>query len=173
MDEKLNKVQRREGYEYKLNLYSIEWSFDTYYLICVNDKYGNLTNYRLDRVENLRILEENATDPKKFFGEQPDMVIKNYIHKNINHFNGDSVRITLECKPERDQLAILYDFAGENIRVQHMAKDRIHVSFTKLDSSALVGWLLQYSNMFKLISPENIKDEVKQRIKLAEDIYNM
>ena len=62
VNEKLQKVLRREGKKYSLNLYEIYWSDNTYYLIGAHDHYDRLTSYRLDRIENLEISQSDAID---------------------------------------------------------------------------------------------------------------
>lgn len=47
----MEKVLRKEGKMYQLNLYTIYWSDNNYYLIGSHDNHDGLTNYRLDRME--------------------------------------------------------------------------------------------------------------------------
>lgn len=47
----MEKVLRKEGKMYQLNLYTIYWSDNNYYLIGSHDNHDGLTNYRLDRIE--------------------------------------------------------------------------------------------------------------------------
>lgn len=61
----MEKILRREGKVYILNLYTIYWSDNNYYLIGSHDNHDGLTSYRLDRIENLTISEEYSIDAKE------------------------------------------------------------------------------------------------------------
>jgi predicted DNA-binding transcriptional regulator YafY len=57
-DRELKKQLRHDGFVYVLSPYSLVWENDRYYLIGNYDKYDNLSNYRLDRIKNLSILND-------------------------------------------------------------------------------------------------------------------
>lgn len=85
----MEKVLRRNGKVYKLNLYTIYWASNNYYLIGSHDNHDGLTHYRLDRILNLRISEEYAIDAKEKVGPNPESYIQNYIEESVNHFSGE------------------------------------------------------------------------------------
>ena len=59
----MEKVLRKEGKMYQLNLYTIYWSDNNYYLIGSHDNHDGLTNYRLDRMHLIDLFKE--MDKKK------------------------------------------------------------------------------------------------------------
>ena len=120
----MKKVLRREGKKYLLNLYAIYWSDNNYYLIGVHDNHDNLVNYRLDRIVNLTMSDERAVDAKEKVGVNPEMIIQEYIEKSVDHFQGELIRVEVEYEPGQAANAILYDFAGENIRVRKLENGR-------------------------------------------------
>lgn len=86
-------------------------------MIGAHDNHDGLTHYRLDRIINLDISDEYAIDAKEKIGQNPETYIQDYIEESVNHFSGESVRIEVEYKPDSVTNAILYDFAGNDIRV--------------------------------------------------------
>lgn len=119
----MEKGLRREGKIYTLNLYTVYRLNNNYYLIGSHDNHNGLTNYRLDRVENLSMSDEYSIDAKEKIGVNPEIIIQDYIQKSVNHFYGDTIRIEVEYEPGQVTNAILYDFAGDNISVRKI-KDR-------------------------------------------------
>lgn len=148
INDDMKKVLRREGKKYLLNLYAIYWSDNNYYLIGAHDNHDNLVNYRLDRIVNLTMSEEKAIDAKEKVGVNPEMIIQEYIEKSVDHFQGELIRVEVEYEPGQAANAILYDFAGENIRVRKLENGRCRAVFQKMDSVTLVGWFMQHAGIY-------------------------
>lgn len=130
----MEKVLRKEGKMYQLNLYTIYWSDNNYYLIGSHDNHDGLTNYRLDRIENMSMSSEETIPAEEKIGVNPELVIQDYIKKSVNHFSGDTIRIEVEYKPAPITNAILYDFAGEGIRVRPLDNGKYKAVFKKMAS---------------------------------------
>lgn len=143
----MEKVLRRNGKVYKLNLYTIYWASNNYYLIGSHDNHDGLTHYRLDRILNLCISEEYAIDAKEKVGPNPESYIQNYIEESVNHFSGEVVRIEVEYKPDPVTNAILYDFAGKDIKVYKQ-----EVSFVNLIDAIIVKLFNAITVQFSQIS---------------------
>ncbi len=170
-DEMMKKVLRKEGKFYELNLYAIYWSENNYYLIGAHDKYDGLTNYRLDRVENLMMSEEIMVMPDKKLGVNPELIIQKYIEDSVDHFSGKTIRIELEYEPGQASNAILHDFAGDKINVRKLKNGKCHASFTKMDSIMLAGWFMQYADRFKVIQPEKLRNEIIDKMTRTIEMY--
>lgn len=171
INDNMEKVLRREGKVYALNLYTIYWSDNNYYLIGSHDNHEGLTSYRLDRVENLTISEEDSIDAKEKIGQNPELYIQEYIEKSVNHFSGESIRIEVEYEPNQVTNAILYDFAGSSVKVRKQANGSCRAVFSKMNSVTLTGWFMQYANMFKVIEPEKLRNELQEQLKAAVKNY--
>lgn len=171
INDNMEKVLRREGKVYTLNLYTIYWSDNNYYLIGAHDNHEGLTSYRLDRVENLTISEEYLIDAKEKIGPNPELYIQEYIEKSVNHFSGESIRIEVEYAPNQVTNAILYDFAGSSVKVRKQANGSCRAVFSKMNSVTLTGWFMQYANMFKVIEPEKLRNELQKQLKEAVKNY--
>src|SRR5574344_1096863 len=156
----MEKILRRNGKVYKLNLYTIYWASNNYYLIGSHDNHDGLTHYRLDRILNLCISDEYAIDAKEKVGPNPESYIQNYIEESVNHFSGEVVRIEVEYKPDPVTNAILYDFAGKDIKVYKQEGGLCKAVFMKMSSVTLAGWFLQYCNRFRVLSPESLRKEI-------------
>lgn len=68
-----------------MNLYTIYRSDNNYYLIGSHDNHDGLTNYWLDRIENMRMSDEDAIPAEEKIGVNPEPVIQDYIKKSVNH----------------------------------------------------------------------------------------
>lgn len=167
----MEKVLRRNGKIYKLNLYTIYWASNNYYLIGSHDNHDGLTHYRLDRILNLSISDEYAIDVKEKVRPNPENFIQKYIEESVNHFSGDLVRIEVQYTPDSVTNAILYDFAGRDIKVHKQKDGTYRATFMKMNSVTLAGWFLQYVNRFEILSPENLRMEIVKEMQDAIHKY--
>lgn len=171
INDKMEKVLRRDGKLYKLNLYTIYWSENNYYLIGSHDNHDGLTSYRLDRIENLTMSDEQAIDAEEKLGVNPEMIIRDFIQKSVNHFHGDTIRIEVEYEPNQVTNAILYDFAGDKVSVTKAENGKNRAVFKKMYSVTLIGWFMQYANMFQVVRPEELKNNIISNLDNARELY--
>jgi len=169
----MEKVLRRNGKIYKLNLYTIYWASNNYYLIGSHDNHDGLTHYRLDRMMNLKMSDESAIAAKEKVGENPEIYIQKYIEESVNHFSGELVRIEVQYRPDSVTNAILYDFAGKDIKVVKQTDDSCKATFVKMNSVTLVGWFLQYANRFKVLAPDSLRNAIVTELLDALEKYQL
>ena len=162
---------KKDGKYYKLNLYTIYWSGSNYYLIGSHDNHDGLTKYRLDRVINMRISEENCISPKDKIGDNPERIIQEYIDKSVLCFSGEEIRIEIEYQKSPVNNSILYDFTSGNIRIKEINNETCRATFYKSHSITLVGWFMQYANRFKVIHPESLRRQVIEELEKAIEQY--
>ena len=55
LDENKQRVYRKDGARYIVNPLVMVWNRDNYYLVCYHDNHDGITNYRMDRIENVRV----------------------------------------------------------------------------------------------------------------------
>lgn len=171
INDRMQKVLRKDGKVYTLSLYAIYWSDNNYYLIGSHDNHEGLTHYRLDRIQNLAMSDEQALDVKEKTGPNPELYIQKYITESVNHFSGKTIRIEVEYEPGQVTNAILYDFAGDQVKVRKISDTKNVAVFSKMDGVTLTGWFVRYANMFKVLAPESLKNSVINELKSALKQY--
>ncbi len=172
LDEYLRPRLRKEGRIYEMSLYAMYWGGNTYYLMGMHDHHNELTHYRLDRIRNLHISEKKEIPAQQRLGEDAVVVIQKKIASQVDHYGGEDTRIVLEYNPGQIENGILYDFVGENVRIQKLKDGRMRASFNKQDSVTLRGWLMRYCAMFEVVEPENIRTEVVANLQKGMERYN-
>ena len=58
------RIYRKENKVYKVNPVATIFSDDKYYLLCYDDKHGNSSHYRIDRMAEVKVSAENITPSK-------------------------------------------------------------------------------------------------------------
>lgn len=171
INNKMQRVYRRDGKKYVFNLYAIYWSDNNYYLIGMHDNHDCLTHYRMDRMENVVISDEDEIQAKERMGPNTDCIIQEYIDKCVNHFIGDKIRISVEYEANQTTNAILYDFVDKSVIVKKIKDNIYQATFTKMKSVTLIGWFLEFSNYFTVVEPSELREEIIERINQAMNMY--
>ena len=79
--------------------------------------------------------------------------------------------VEVEYEPNQVTNAILYDFAGSSVKVKKQANGSCRAVFSKMNSVTLTGWFMQYANMFQVIEPEKLRNELHEQLKEAVKNY--
>ena len=108
LDYKKNKVYRRDGKRYIVNPLFMIWSKDNYYLVCYRDDKEGTANYRIDRMEDVRI----ESTPVSQRAEFEKMDIEKHKTQMFSMFGGETETVELEFTG--DMLDDIFDKFGEN-----------------------------------------------------------
>lgn len=173
LDSKLNVQLKRDGHEYILNPYTLYWSNNTYYVIGTHDHHHtDATFYRLDRMRNLKILDENIIDAVEAFGTNPELKLREYVQRSVNNYHGETIKVTVKYEPTESMNNIMYDFAGRDVSIISTKDSKVKATFKMSDSPTLVNWLCQYADKVEVLKPEKIREKVIQKLRDGLSTYN-
>ena len=158
---------RNNGKEYIINPYYLVNSRGKYYLVCNYDKYDNLSNYKIENISNVGVLDEDVKPLNKVEGCE-NFAIKKYINEHIYMTHGDSVKATLKLNNTR-VINDIIDWFGPNIRTYSRGEE-ICVSLT-VNEQALVYWALQYGSEIQVETPKSTVDLIRQKIQDLNNKY--
>jgi predicted DNA-binding transcriptional regulator YafY len=93
-DKKLHPRKREDGTvrEYLVNPYQLAAANGRYYLICNYDKYDGLSNYRVDRITNIKLLDTPIRPVEKVTGTEKRLNLAEHMAEHMCSFK-DSVNL--------------------------------------------------------------------------------
>lgn len=139
-----------------------------YYLMLRDDKYGNISYDRLDKITNMRILPEDAVPLNKNAGFERGINYKNLATGLPYMFSDEQQLITVKCA--NFMTDELYDWFGSGFSA--MQTDDTHFTATvKASPRAMLYWALQYNDKVEIISPKSLRDEVITALKSTLAMY--
>lgn len=161
LDEKRNRVYRKEKKRYITDPVALVFSEDNYYLVAYNQKYQNAVNYRVDRMDTVEVEEEPICE---------DALIKKrktetYTEQVFKMYNGEAETVTLEFAPEL--LGAVYDKFGEDLEIRHCDGVWLKIKITVQISPPFFGWVFQFKDRMRIVEPSRVADEYIDRIKSA------
>lgn len=148
--------------EYVINPYQMAVANGRYYLICNNDKYDNVSHYRLDRITNIKILNEKRKPVKDVKGLEYGLNLPKHMTEHIYMFTGQSASIRLRFK--KSFLNEFVDWFGtKGVMFSEQTNDEITARVTA-NEIAMRKWALQYALHVKVLSPESLVNQIKEDI---------
>lgn len=157
-DENGERIYRKERQRYVVEPMALIFNEDNYYLMCYSAKYEGMTNYRVDRMDEVEI-EDEAVSEKAII---PDDDIAAYTEQVFKMYNGPTTDITIEFDDKL--IGVIQDKFGEDTKIVRTSKDRCVASIKVQVSPVFWGWIFQFVGEMSIVSPEQLKEDYKRRI---------
>lgn len=162
---KKEKVYRIEKRRYYVSPCATVFSNDNYYLITYSNRHDNLTNYRIDRMEDVRVEESDRVLPenRKYF----DMTK----HKKeiFEMFGGEAKRVEIEF--DEKLIGAVIDKFGEDARLLAMGDGKIKLIAEVQVSKRFFAWVCSFGREMKVISPFEVVEEAKEYVQELCGLY--
>ena len=163
------KHLRFDGAEYRLSPYSLFCRQDRSYLIGSMEESRKLLYFRLDRIRELRLLEEPMIPAEQLLGPNADLQLREFVNQNLNNYSGKRTRIRL-CV-DADMTDLLLDTFGADFRIERIDGVKIIVSTFVGEGWGLNSWLLQHGDCVQILEPESIREEVIALLETIREKY--
>lgn len=139
-----------------------------YYLVCNNEYFDNISNFRIDLITNISILKDNSKPLTSLPEYSNGLDITNYINSNIYMFGSKDINATLKLK-DNYSINVAIDWFGKNINIYKKGNEIF--ANVKANEEALIYWCLQYGEYAELIEPYNTKQKLREKINNLNNIY--
>lgn len=172
LDKKLHKRCREDGSvrTYIVNPYQIGAMNGRYYLICNHDKYDDVSNYRLDRITDIKLLDSPVKPVRSIKGLEGGIDLPRHMAEHIYMFTGESETVTFRMK--KHLLNDVIDWFGADITFFDESEDEVSAKVT-VNHEAMRRWALQYSVHARILSPGYLREEVRADIEKALNNYSL
>ena len=162
------KLVAKTGKAYIVSPYSVSLADDNYYLIAFNSLFHDLSHYRIDKLQSVKITE-NAREGKTLF---QSFNIADYTRKTFGMFSGKEETITLEVA--NSLAGVFIDRFGEsaNIRPNFDNPDTFIVRVSVNISPQFFAWVFSLGTGARIIAPESAITDFKNMIQNILSEYN-
>jgi len=155
--------------ERKISPYALTWQDDHYYLIGNYEKYDNLAHFRIDRMRSVEQIDEPYRPFKEVSSYKDIFDVADYTKRLFNMYGGKLENVDLRCKIEI--LEQITDRFGDKIFVRDVTDTHFAFTTKAVISDAFVTWLMNYGEKIEVISPNFLKEKIKQRAEEILKIY--
>lgn len=162
-DKKLHKSSDNIASPYQLILHN-----QRYYLMACNERWGNMTYYRLDRITDMRPLDEPATPLRSVEGYESGINYKEIATSLPYMFTDKPEQVEFLC--DGWVLDHVVDWFGDNARISRQG-ERYKVS-VRVSPMAMEYWAMQYLNAVEVILPISLRKKIAANLNAAIEKYN-
>ena len=151
------KTVMRNDKPYTVNPIATMVSNDTYYLICSSDKYKDVAHYRIDRMENVKIMREDFTLPDELKNFDPRRNKKQL----FSMYLGQMQNVTFEITP--DIVEVIFDKFGKNTKLYPYGEKYRFTAEIQI-SDSFFGWCMGLGANIEILSPREVKAQYLQKL---------
>lgn len=146
----------------KVTPYAIIYNRQEFYMIGIKEGKNEFYNYRLDRIKNLKILEEKRTLKKT------SREIQEFAESAVEMFGGKKEKIEVEC--EMFLLDSVLDKFGKKVAIIKLNEDKFKL-ILDTNEMGFKLWALRNLNSVEVIKPESLRNEITEIIEEARIKY--
>ena len=147
------------------NPYQVAMSNGHYYLVGNYDKYDTISHFRIDRMTEMKLLEEPIKDTKLIKGMENGLNLPKHMAEHVYMFSGNSVSVLL--KTDAKFMNDLVDWFGKDFQIMKKYTEdgvdmmEIHVY---CNEQAMEYWALQYGKRVTVLEPESLREKIREDI---------
>lgn len=143
--------------------YALCWNEEKYYAVGYYEKYGKITNFRVDRMTDIHILKEPAEKKPK------DFSLSEHLNSTFSMFSGDSEDVRLRF--DNDLINAVIDRFGKKVPIYPHGDDQFEtvVKVKTEQPQPFFGWIFKFGTKARIIGPAHLIDEYKRMLKEAAD----
>lgn len=153
--------------EYIINPYQMAAVNGRYYLICNYDPYDDVSNYRLDRIAEIQILNTPAKDRARVRGLEHGMNLPRHMAEHLYMLPGGSIPVTFRA--DKRILNDLMDWFCP-IRFFNEREDTIDAAVT-VNREAMLCWVMQYGRYVEVLTPADLRKELRDAFREAAQMH--
>lgn len=155
------KRYRNDGNSYQASPYALTWDDENYYMISHYEKYKGITHFRVDKMENIEITDNECL--------KEDINIVEYTKKLFNMFSGEEESVRIQF--DNSLLGVLIDRFGTGV-ITYPVDENNFIAILKVEvSPTFWGWIFQFGNKVKIISPEKVRKEFVDFVDQVKETY--
>lgn len=140
-----------------------------YYLICNYDYYDDISNYRVDRISNIQILDEKAKPFESLKGANGQALnLAQYMREHVYMYSSDSSRVKLRIV--NVMISDIIDMFGSDVRFTD--KDDTHVTVAvKANETSVLQFAKNYAPDVVILEPQELKERAIEDLKKGLEGY--
>lgn len=170
-DKKMHLKKREDGSvrEYVVTPYQMAVQEGKYYLICNYDKYDDISNYRVDRIRNIQVLEEKGKpfETLKWSGHQP-MNLNEYMKEHVYMYSSENAFVKFRIV--KTMISDVIDLFGKGVNFSEETDTHVSVS-VHVNERAAEQFAKNYAPDVVILQPKRLRDKLRDDLKKAWEAY--
>jgi predicted DNA-binding transcriptional regulator YafY len=162
-DKKLHSTSKNLVSPYQMILHN-----QHYYLIAYNHKWERIRYYRMDKITEMELSHEKRMELRSIKGYENGIDYKKISSCLPYMFTDQPERV--EFYIEKGLIDQVVDWFGYEVEIKDEG-DRFFVTLT-VSPNAMEYWAMQYLNFVEVISPQSLRDRLRENLAKATEKYS-
>lgn len=156
------KKYRKNKKRYISTPYAVTSYEGKYYCVLYSEKYQSFTNYRIDKMETVRLIEQPV--------ETIAFNLDDHLQTSMKMYAGKAETITIKCTT--DIASIIQDEFGSHMIISEVKDNSFTVSLKTAITPTLLSWLLLFYNRVTVLQPAELKEKLLTIANTVIDTYS-
>ena len=156
---------RHDGAWYHISPWGLSWDDENYYLVGYDSEAELIKHYRVDKMLHIRMSTE-AREGKEHF-KQLDMA--DYAKKSFGMFGGKEK--TVKLLVDNRLAGVIIDRFGKDIMLIPADENHFTVNVDVHVSKQFLGWVFSLGEQVKILSPEEVVEQMRGEVKRLVEQY--
>ncbi len=143
---------------YQVSPWILMWKDENYYLVAYDEAEDKLKHYRMDKINNVEILDEARVGRDRYVERNP----VEYVNKTFGMFGGEEEDVILTF-PE-NLVGVIIDRFGKEISIRpdgELLRARVKV----MASKQFFGWVAGVGAQLQIAEPQHVREKYKEWLK--------
>ena len=155
---------------YRINPYQMVAREGWYYLICNNDRYETVANYRIDRIADIRMLDTPVKPFEALEGTRNSgLDLARYMAENVYMYSGENVTATFRIR--RGMVSDVIDLFGLDVVFLNETETTVDVRIRQISEGSVLQFAKRYAPDVIALSPKRLVNQLREDLRTAEDLY--
>ena len=155
------KKYRKNKKRYILTPYAVTSYEGKYYCVLYSEKYQSFTNYRIDKMETVRLIDQPV--------ETIAFNLEEHLQTSMKMYTGKAETITIKCAT--DMASIILDEFGNQMIISEVNDEYFILSLKTAITPTLLSWLLLFYDRVTVIQPAKLKEKLLTIANKVIDTY--
>ncbi len=156
---------RHDGAFYEVSPFALIWDDENYYMLAWDSDSEKLKHYRVDKMSDVSITETKREGTEAF--ENVDMSA--YTKTVFGMFGGEEQRVKIRFA--NHLVGVVLDRFGRDTIIIKDGEEHFTVSINVVVSHQFFAWIFGFGEEAEIISPENVRNEMKSHAEAVVKKY--
>ena len=136
--------------------YALTWDDGRYYLVAYYEKYDDITNFRVDRMETVLLTDKPIKPKPKGFN------LAEHVSSTFSMFSGNAEEVKLRF--DNTLATEVIERFGKNVMMVPDNDNRftVHVKVKTEQPAPFFGWLCKFGTLAEIEQPVSLREQYKQ-----------
>lgn len=159
------KTLQHGGERYAETPVQLVYSDGCYYLVAFNEKHDDFVNYRVDRMDEIEVLDEPAQRNERIANFDPQKLED----RAFGMYSGKPV--SAELLVEEEAMSAVIDRFGKDVQSVPTGEGCARVSAVVMKSPVFFGWLAQFGDRVRIEKPKSLACEHRDYLARIVEAY--